>query len=192
MLFIACLPNLLTLLRVAVTPVFAFLLIKVPNAGFAALSICLLVIVTDYGDGRLARACNVQTSLGAFLDPLADKLFVLMSFAIFMVFGLLSPLVFVLICVRDGFVTVLRWRCRQRGDLFATALCGKIKTALQFAYIACVLMVWMVRSSGGQPLLCSQVSYADVSCVSFLYGSMVSITVLSGFWYLYAFLRQRA
>ena len=65
-------PNLLTLLRLALVPVFAALHLT-GHPGWALL--CFLVAaVSDWLDGLAARLLGQQTSLGAFLDPLADKL----------------------------------------------------------------------------------------------------------------------
>ena len=71
------LPNLLTLVRIALIPVLV-LLIMLPGAWTyeASAAVFLLASLTDWLDGYLARRLKLQTALGAFLDPVADKLIV--------------------------------------------------------------------------------------------------------------------
>src|SRR6195952_4803330 len=71
------LPNLLTLSRIAAIPLLvALVAIKEPGADFAACIIFSAAAITDYFDGKLARARRQQSDLGRMLDPIADKLLV--------------------------------------------------------------------------------------------------------------------
>lgn len=75
------LPNTLTVGRIAISPLVALL----PFAEswplrFAAFALFIIVAVTDYWDGKLARSRNLVTRLGTLLDPLADKLLLLATF----------------------------------------------------------------------------------------------------------------
>jgi len=71
------LPNVLTGLRIAIIPVMVWLLTDPgPRAGFFAAVLFFIAALTDYYDGYLARKYGVVTTLGKFLDPLADKLIV--------------------------------------------------------------------------------------------------------------------
>jgi len=73
-------PNRITLLRFALLPPFIVLLLRQPgeNASrFAALGIFLLMAMSDFLDGVLARRLRARTRLGAILDPLADKLMII-------------------------------------------------------------------------------------------------------------------
>lgn len=80
------LPNILTLLRIAVIPflVLAFYL-PVPWGHISAAIIFALAAITDWLDGYLARSLKLSTKLGAFLDPVADKLMV--SIALILIVG---------------------------------------------------------------------------------------------------------
>jgi len=70
-------PNVLTLFRIAVVPVLVYLLHDPGRlAGFLAALLFFLASLTDYFDGYLARKYGIVTTLGKFLDPLADKLIV--------------------------------------------------------------------------------------------------------------------
>ncbi len=71
------LPNLLTLLRIALIPVFGVVfLLPFPLANVVATAIFILAALTDWLDGYLARKLGEMSSFGAFLDPVADKLMV--------------------------------------------------------------------------------------------------------------------
>ena len=69
------LPNCLTVLRIGLTPIFLLLLFAdtwyLKSLAFVVFSIASL---TDFYDGKLARTSKQETSLGRFLDPLADKI----------------------------------------------------------------------------------------------------------------------
>jgi CDP-diacylglycerol---glycerol-3-phosphate 3-phosphatidyltransferase len=75
------LPNTLTVGRIAISPLVALLPLA-PSwpLRFAAFALFILVAVTDYWDGKLARSRNLVTRLGTLLDPLADKLLLLATF----------------------------------------------------------------------------------------------------------------
>lgn len=76
------LPNAITVVRIAVAPVIAAMIV-VPSSTmrFAAWILYLAAAITDYYDGKLARSRNLVTDLGRLLDPLADKLLLLCTLA---------------------------------------------------------------------------------------------------------------
>ena len=75
------LPNTLTVGRIAISPLVALLPFSPSwSLRFAAFVLFIVVAVTDYWDGRLARSRNLVTRLGTLLDPLADKLLLLATF----------------------------------------------------------------------------------------------------------------
>jgi cardiolipin synthase (CMP-forming) len=69
-------PNILSLLRLLGVPLFLWLVLG-PHADGWALVVLLVAGVTDYLDGTLARRLNQTTRLGQFLDPVADRLYIL-------------------------------------------------------------------------------------------------------------------
>lgn len=75
-------PNALTIFRIVLIPVFivAFYM-DYPNSHVVATSIYFVAGITDWFDGYLARKLNQSSALGAFLDPLADKLMVVVALA---------------------------------------------------------------------------------------------------------------
>ena len=69
--------NRLTILRVAMIPVFVlFMLWKTPYSDYLAAAVFILACITDFFDGYLARKYNQVTTFGKFMDPLADKVLV--------------------------------------------------------------------------------------------------------------------
>src|SRR5215510_4778632 len=73
------LANQLTVLRILLIPVFVLLLVY--DVRIAALIVFLLTCVSDVLDGYIARTWQQQTTLGTFLDPIADKLLMVTTFA---------------------------------------------------------------------------------------------------------------
>ena len=71
------LPNKLTILRVIMIPFFVvFMYLDFTAAKWIALGIFIAAAITDTLDGQIARRCNLVTTFGKFMDPLADKLLV--------------------------------------------------------------------------------------------------------------------
>ena len=104
------LPNLLSLIRIILTPLFIILLFSnVPNAKFFALLVFAIAAITDAYDGYLARKYNQITPEGKFLDPLADKILVLSAFISFAFIGIIDFWMVGVIIFRDSFITGLRW-----------------------------------------------------------------------------------
>lgn len=83
------LPNLISLLRIGLIPIFILMVLK--RKAFLALLIFLLAGVTDLLDGFFARLFNKKTKFGAFLDPAADKLLMTASYIVLSIPSLNSP-----------------------------------------------------------------------------------------------------
>jgi cardiolipin synthase len=97
-------PNLITLLRIGAIPLFLILL----TAGkyTEALLVFVLAGVTDSLDGALARLTNSRTTLGAYIDPLADKLLLVSSFLFLAVAGFIPRWLTIVIISRDVLILV--------------------------------------------------------------------------------------
>ncbi len=96
------LPNFLTLLRIIAVP--AFLLLVSDGAFAAALVLFLGACITDAVDGVLARLMDSKSTLGATLDPLADKLLLVSSFVLLTWIGALPRWLFILVLSRDAVI----------------------------------------------------------------------------------------
>jgi CDP-diacylglycerol--glycerol-3-phosphate 3-phosphatidyltransferase len=103
------LPNLLTMLRVVLIPVALFLIVEgTPTANFWAAMVYAVSAVTDFLDGWLARRMGLESVLGKFLDPLADKLLVVSSLVAMVAMARVPAWVVILIVARELSITSLR------------------------------------------------------------------------------------
>ena len=134
------LPNLLTILRIGMTPLFIYFLFWGNGHGYAiALFIFILAGITDIVDGRLARALGVESRLGKMLDPQADKILVLSAMVSFITLDLVYAWIVVLIVLRDVVVTAVRFALEYRNMPMATSNRAKGKTAVQITAVIITL-----------------------------------------------------
>ena len=150
------LPNLITLSRLALTPVFfvVFFLCHQPSAGavegalaakIAVLAIAISFELSDVLDGYLARRMGLVTPLGKLLDPLADKILVCSGFVFLTAEGLCPVWVTALIIGREFLVTGLRQIAVEAGQVLAADHLGKWKTGFQIGF--CIAgLVWITTS----------------------------------------------
>jgi CDP-diacylglycerol--glycerol-3-phosphate 3-phosphatidyltransferase len=141
------LPNILTFIRVCITPLFLVTLFhKSAWSGIVSIALFLLLALTDLLDGYLARRWDISTPFGAFMDPLADKLLVGGTFVCFLLIpGFLIPVWLVgIILFRELAVTVLRSFAVRRGRPIRTEFAGKLKTVFQMFTIAVLLVLLLL------------------------------------------------
>ncbi len=98
------LPNFITLLRIGAIPIFLILLVD--ERYTEALIVFILAGITDSLDGLLARWLDARTTLGAFIDPLADKLLLVSSFVILAFLGDIPRWLAVLVIMRDVIILI--------------------------------------------------------------------------------------
>jgi len=91
--------------------------------------IFIIASLTDFLDGYLARKNNQVTDLGKMLDAIADKVLVNPVLVIFAAEGLISPIVPVIVIVRDIVVNAIKMEAASKGKVVAAISSGKIKTA---------------------------------------------------------------
>jgi cardiolipin synthase len=92
-------PNFLTILRILSIPVFVIFLLY--DHFFVALLIFIGAGITDGLDGWIARVFNQRTTIGSYLDPIADKLILLTSFIVLAVLGIIPSWLTVIVIARD-------------------------------------------------------------------------------------------
>jgi len=97
-------PNILTITRILVTPFFVILLLKDMYA--LALMVFTLASVSDGLDGFIARCFNQKTLLGAYLDPIADKLLLTASFVSMAILHLIPEWLAVIVISRDVLIAI--------------------------------------------------------------------------------------
>jgi len=138
-------PNAITLFRIFLVPIFIiFYYLPLGFGHIIAAAIFALASITDWLDGYLARTLQQTSKLGAFLDPVADKLIVAISLVLLT--GHLKlpflPLIASIIIGREIVVSALREWMAEIGQRSKIAVCylGKIKTAVQMVSIIMLLV----------------------------------------------------
>ena len=138
------LPNLLTMLRIALIPGVLFLLWEgTPKSNFWAAILYIGTALTDLIDGYLARRWGQISVLGKFLDPLADKLLVMSTLIWLAYLGRLPFLGVVAVIImigRELSITALRTIAMSEGVVMAAMRAGKDKTALQMVAILMLIV----------------------------------------------------
>lgn len=125
--------NVVTAVRVAMTPVIAFLFLRYGPSWLAA-TLWIVVSLTDGADGWLARKQGVTRS-GAFLDPLADKILVFGVFAVIVTRSATWWVPIVIMGVREIWMSYHRTNLARRGISVPARPLGKFKTVFQMAAI---------------------------------------------------------
>jgi CDP-diacylglycerol--glycerol-3-phosphate 3-phosphatidyltransferase len=144
------LANQLTLIRIFLVP-FMILFMYIDNfwMRIAALLIFVIATITDIYDGRIARRTNTVTTLGTFLDPLADKLII--SAALIAFVGLkeisVPAWMVTLIISREFVITGLRTIASSKNISIPASNLGKFKTASQSTAIIAIFIILIVRSA---------------------------------------------
>jgi CDP-diacylglycerol--glycerol-3-phosphate 3-phosphatidyltransferase len=138
------LPNSITIFRIFLVPfLVVVLLTKIPNWEFIGLGIFIIGMISDALDGYLARKYNQKTSLGALLDPVADKLLISSVFISLVELQIVPAWVVVIIVGREFFVLGLRLVAIEKSILISASSLGKFKTFVQT--IAIILLIFQYK-----------------------------------------------
>lgn len=168
------LPNKLTLLRVAMIPVFVVLAGRETLAAqFVAAAVFLIACFTDYLDGEIARRRKLVTNFGKFADPIADKLLVMSALVVLVSQGRMPAWVCILLLAREFAISGFRLVAVAGGRVIAAGQLGKIKTVTQMIAVVMLLLLVPVR---GEPLLAE---WGETSANVMMYVSLF-FTVWSG------------
>ncbi|HWE24301.1 MAG TPA: CDP-diacylglycerol--glycerol-3-phosphate 3-phosphatidyltransferase [Myxococcales bacterium] len=134
-------PNLMTIGRVACIPIFlALLAYENRRNSFLAAAVFAVAALSDWFDGWLARVSNSVTTLGKFLDPLADKIIVLSALVMLLRLGRVPVWVVVLILARELLISGLRTLAMSEGLVISASRGGKWKTSLQLSGIIALMV----------------------------------------------------
>lgn len=133
--------NRLTVLRVILIPFFLLALYFLPDglANYVAVAIFIVASATDWLDGYLARAKNLVTNFGKFMDPLADKLLVAAALIYFAEVGVIPAWIVIIIISREFIISGFRLVAVDNGKVIAASWWGKIKTATTMVMIIVLL-----------------------------------------------------
>jgi len=156
------LPNILSLVRMAMVPLFVSSILYIPSKTWSCIlgaALFGLASLTDMLDGMIARKKGLVTDFGKFLDPLADKFMVFSA----LVCILASPLYFeiqkvfvwvaVLVMLRELGVTSLRLVVASKNVVVAASFFGKAKTCTQIAGVLVILLEPLFGSFGETHIL---------------------------------------
>ena len=137
------LPNILTVSRIFLLPVFAFgFFMESKLGGLISLSVFIFCCITDYLDGYYARAYKQTTKIGQMLDPLADKILVSIAVLFIVGFHLISNYAIIpaaIILCREVIISGVRDATEFSGHSFKTSFLSKCKTAAQMLSICTIL-----------------------------------------------------
>jgi cardiolipin synthase len=170
------LPNILTLSRILLIPVFAIVFIN--GRHLEALFIFALAALTDSLDGFLARYTHQQTAIGTFMDPLADKTLLLTAFVL-LGFYHEAPLWCLVMVLSREVLILTGWMVRYlltRSTAVVPSVLGKATTVFQVALVVALLLK-------------RHLTVSDVVTNGLLYTAMAA-TAASGIHYIYHGLKE--
>jgi cardiolipin synthase len=179
---IITLPNLLTIVRMALIPVFVSLLFY--QKFLLALGVFVVAGITDGLDGLLARRFHQQSPLGRILDPIADKMMLVTSFVVLSMRSVFpTPLpkhlpipfwVTITVISRDVFILVGAAAINMVSGFraFRPSFLGKLSTVVQIMAVAAVILAAQIRVGTGYYL-------------PTVYTTVFALTLLSGIHYVF-------
>ena len=133
-------PNMLTLARIIMTPVIVYMVLS----GEAWLALALMVVagITDMLDGAIARYFNMRTTVGAYLDPLADKILLISLFITLFIVEQVPLFVFLAIIFRDLIIVLgaVTYEIVTRRLTMQPSFISKATTFIQIVYVALLLL----------------------------------------------------
>ncbi|MDO4747154.1 MAG: CDP-diacylglycerol--glycerol-3-phosphate 3-phosphatidyltransferase, partial [Candidatus Saccharibacteria bacterium] len=140
-------PTYLTILRMLLSVVFlVFATLPDTWARITALVIFIIASITDKIDGHWARKSKQVTDLGAFLDPLADKMLINLAFLALVYLGVVPLWVFAIILVRDFAVDGMRMMAARNKITIAASFFGKLKTTVQMITLIILLLNLIINN----------------------------------------------
>lgn len=140
-------PTLLTISRMVLS-IFVMVFAMLPDtwARVTALVLFILASITDRIDGSWARKKKLVTDLGAFLDPLADKMLINLTLLVLVYLDIVPLWVFAIILVRDFAVDGMRMMAARRGKTISASFYGKLKTTLQMTALIILLLNLIINN----------------------------------------------
>lgn len=145
----AVIPNILTISRIVMVPIFAYLFFQnefLPQ--LFSLIVFISATLTDYFDGRLARKYKVESNFGKFLDPLADKLLVLTAYFCFVFIPdyKIPFWIIIIILFREFSLTGLRILAISQNKVLQTSKLAKLKTVTQLVTIIIIIILMLFKT----------------------------------------------
>lgn len=181
------LPNILTMSRVAVIPVFvALFFLETTTGQWIACGLFALAAITDFFDGYLARSRGQMSAFGTFLDPVADKLLVASALLMMVGFDQISGLVIipaVVILCREILVSGLREYLAGFAVSLPVSRLAKWKTTVQMIAIG-----FLIVGESAHPAISADIPVRLIGEAGLWLAAVV--TLITGFDYLRTGLRH--
>lgn len=165
-------PNIISFTRLGLTPLFAYYFLEENYT--AGLIIFVIASITDAIDGWIARVYAIKTKLGAYLDPLADKVLITTSFILYTNAFLLPPWFLAIILARDcTFLLIILFKSTTGGMIQINPVwSSKINTALQIILAVIIMLERIINM--------------DLHSMYFVYGitltTMISLYQYASIW----------
>jgi len=179
-------PNILSSVRIILSPIFLFLWFQDEFIlKFMGLVVYIIAAVTDYFDGYYARKYAVESKLGIFLDPLADKF---LTFSGFCVLPFIDSELFPwwaigVIIFRDVVITIFRVYTNRKKQPMITRFTAKAKTTIQMIFLYLGLVVGLFQNV--EFFLGDWVRFLlDTQILLYLLIFVASVTLYSGVEYI--------
>ena len=134
------LPMIATDARFLLAPLLFLALFNTPRMCAIVAFIFVVASLTDWLDGYWARKFQAESNMGKFMDPIADKILVLVALVVLLQLRRIDPFSLTIILARDLFIGGLRSVAAANQVIIAAKPAGKIKTALQMVAIPCMLI----------------------------------------------------
>lgn len=137
------LPNILTISRIVITPIFLFVILmeSLQHRFLIACIIFAIGSITDAVDGHIARKNNQITNFGKFLDPIADKILTTSALLAFMSMGLCNIWIVMLVLTREFAIASVRMIAASNGVVIPANVWGKIKTVTQMVFTILIMLL---------------------------------------------------
>ena len=176
-------PNALTLFRIVLIIPFAVFLLGGQRGWFGqnllipdiiADLICVIASLTDLFDGKIARAYNLVSNFGKFMDPLADKLLVCTALIALVDMKRIPAWIVIIIIAREFIISGFRLVAAEKGVVIAASWWGKFKTTFQMIMVIAMIIQPTLAFIGIPMVLIDIVMYIAlaltvISLVDYLY-----------------------
>ena len=174
-------PNQLTILRFFLT--FGFIALLLQEGLFFKVAAAVMfgaASLTDYLAGYIARKYHLISKFGKLMDPIADKFLLLAAFFIFTRMDIVEAWMFILIAVREIFITGWRLVVVQKGKVSAAQMWGKVKTVLQITAAGLILAYLIVTDLTEIYDWPKALGTGMYQGIQYVMGAVVAVTLYSG------------
>lgn len=176
----------ITLARIVLIPFFV-LTFYFPQVSFlgvlniwylAAFILFIVLSITDWLDGYIARKYNQISDLGKFLDPLADKVLVSSAMIMLLTVNLFPAWAIIVMLIREFVVAGIRMIAASEGIVIAADMAGKVKTVLQMVALVCALFALSFSLNGVTIEIFLNVQYILLTLVTLYSGFQYTQTYM--------------